>query len=476
TAVAFAVQLSGPLLGALFPSLAPPQLQATPYDLVGVTVITFAFFLIPLAIGIAILRYRLWDIDIIINRTLVYGALTVCIVGIYVLVVGYLSMLFQTRGSLLIGVLATGLVALIFHSLRDRVQRGVNRLMYGERDDPYAVVTRLGQRLEATLAPDAVLPTIVETVAQALKLPYLAIALYQGDTLLVTAAYPGQVTGSVPTDFASKSTPAVVTLPLTYQGEPVGQLFVAPRAAGEDFSAADRRLLAALARQAGIAVQTVRLARDLQRSRERLVTAREEERRRLRRDLHDGLGPALAGFTLKVAAIRNLLPRGQPVADTLLAELGAELEAAVGDIRRVAYDLRPPALDELGLVGALRARAAEHSAGPEMTGLQVHVDAPNELPALPAAVEVAAYRIFQEALANVVRHAQARTCMVRLAVDDILRLEVCDDGIGLPAEHHPGVGQLSMRERASELGGICVVEPIASGGTCVRAGLPFAQE
>ncbi|MFL5803432.1 MAG: hypothetical protein ACJ8CR_17030, partial [Roseiflexaceae bacterium] len=140
TAVAFAVQLSGPLLGVLLPSLAPPELQATPYDLVGVTVITFAFFLIPLAIGIAILRYRLWDIDIIINRTLVYGALTASVAGLYVLVVGALSALVQSRGNLLISFVATGLVAILFQPLRVRVLRAVNRLLYGERDDPYAVL------------------------------------------------------------------------------------------------------------------------------------------------------------------------------------------------------------------------------------------------------------------------------------------------------------------------------------------------
>src|SRR5204862_3184685 len=187
TAVAFAVQLSGPVLGAVLPSLAPPQLEATPYDLVGVTVITFAFFLIPLAIGIAILRYRLWDIDIIINRTLVYGALTASVAGLYVLAVGALSALVQSRGNLLISFVATGLVAILFQPLRDRVQRAVNRLLYGERDDPYAVLSRLGQRLEATLAPHTVLPTIVDTVKEALKLPYAAIMLQQGQEFTTVA-------------------------------------------------------------------------------------------------------------------------------------------------------------------------------------------------------------------------------------------------------------------------------------------------
>jgi signal transduction histidine kinase len=330
--------------------------------------------------------------------------------------------------------------------------------MYGERDDPYAVLTRLGQRLEVTLAADAMLPTIVETVAQALKLPYAAIAVH-GYGAPTVIAYGTPVF-------------APLRLPLIYGSETVGQLLLAPRALGEDFSPADRRLLEGLAHQAGTAVHAVRLTHDLQQSRERLVTTREEERRRLRRDLHDGLGPMLAGFTLQVAAIRNLLVRDQAAADALLSELGTEIEAAVGDIRRLVYDLRPPALDELGLVGAIRTRAAQYSAN--LTGgLQVRVEVPNDLPSLPAAVEVAAYRIAEEALANVVRHAQARTCVVRLSIADALRLEICDDGVGLPAARHMGVGLLSLRERAVELGGSCVVEAVPAGGTRVCALLPL---
>jgi signal transduction histidine kinase len=486
--------LGAALPGAIFPSLNQSGDQQGLYELISGLIAVFSLLLFPLSIGIAILHYRLWDIDIIINRTLVYGALSASIAGIYVLVVGALGALFQARGDLAISLIATALVALLFQPLRERLQRGVNRLMYGERDDPYAVLARLGQRLEVTLASDAVLPTIVETVAQALKLPYVAIAFRVDERRTMNPGLSGNEGDErwthddvspfvLPPSAAAFKVVASSGIPvlnslcmqLVYQNEMVGQLLLAPRASNEAFSLADRRLLEDLARQAGIAVHAVRLTRDLQQSRERLVTTREEERRRLRRDLHDGLGPTLAGFTLKVAAIRNLLTRDQAAADGLLAELGGEIEAAVGDIRRLVYDLRPPALDEFGLTGAIRARAVQYSAN-TTDGLQVRVEAPSELPPLPAAVEVAAYRIIQEALANVVRHAKARTCVVRLAVDDMLRLEIRDDGIGLATEHHLGVGQLSMRERARELGGICVVEPISAGGTCVRACLPLGQE
>ncbi len=416
----------------------------------------------PVAIGIAVLKYRLYDIDIVVNRTIVYGALTASVVGLYVLVVGGLGVLLQARGNLLVSILATGLVAVLFQPLRSRLQRGVDRLMYGERDDPYRVLSRLGQRLEATLTPDATLRTVVEITAQALKLPYAAITLKQAGEEFVAAAEYGTPAGEP------------VVLPLAYGAEPVGQLILAPRSPGEAFSPSDKRLLDDLARQAGVAVHAARLTADVQRSRERLVTAREEERRRLRRDLHDGLGPRLAAQTLKVGSARMLYAHDPAAADTLLAELEADMEAALTDVRRLVYDLRPPALDELGLVGAIRETAARYDAN----GLSVSVDAPGRLPSLPAAVEVAVYRIVGEALANVVRHARARSCAVRLSAGDgELGLEVSDDGVGIPAggARTLGVGLHSMRERAEELGGSCRIEASAMGGTRVVARLPLPE-
>jgi len=443
-------------------------------------------------------RYRLWDIDPIINRTLVYGALTALVVGIYVLVVGYLGAVFRTSGSLAISLIATGFVAVLFQPLRERLQRGVNRLMYGERDDPYAVISRLGRRMEDTLAPDAVLPTLVETLAQALKLPFVAIALATTDHRPPTTdsdqnREPGTENrglgdGSRPSVPGSPEAFAVVAssgtpvdtplfLPLLYQGQTLGQLLLAPRAPGEAFSPADRRLLDDLARQAGVAVHAVRLTIDLQRltadlqhSRQRLVTAREEERRRLRRDLHDGLGPTLASLAQRLDTARGLLPRDPDAATALLGDLKAQTKAALADIRRVAYALRPPALDELGLVPALREHAAHYT---QSNGLRVALEAPEQLPPLPAAVEVAAYHIALEALTNVARHAQAQSCRIRLSLADGLCLEIADDGCGLPTGCRAGVGLTAMRERAAELGGVCRIELGATHGTCVWARLPL---
>jgi len=416
---------------------------------------------VPVFTYIAILRYHLYDIDVVINRTLVYGALTSCVVGIYVLAVVALGALFQVQGNIVVSLSATGLVAVLFQPLRSRLQRGVNRLMYGERDDPYAVISRLGRRLEATLAPDTVLPTLVETIAQALKLPYVAILLKEGEGFRTTAAY-GSPRGEPE------------TLPLVYQREELGRLVLSPRAPGEGFSDADRRLLEDLARQAEVAVHAVRLTTDLQSSRERLVATREEERRRLRRDLHDGLGAQLAGLNVQAGTLRRLILRDPEAADEVVVELREELRSAIADIRRLVYDLRPPALDDLGLAESLRRLAERYSSEGEQ--LRVSVEAPESLPGLPAAVEVAVYRITQEALTNVARHAWARTCVVRLAVNEDVALEIVDDGVGIPAERGAGVGLSSMHERASELGGSCVVQSIPKRGTQVLVRLPLPKE
>lgn len=430
-----------------------------------------SMLLLPVSIGTAILRYRLWDIDVVINRALVYGVLTAVVVGLYALIVGGLGTLLRVEGNFLLSLLAAGLMAVLFAPIKDRLQRGANRLMYGERDEPYRVLSRLGHRLEATLAPDDVLPAIVQTVRDAFKLPYAAIESrdIEGFSLAASAGQPA-------------SDP--LRLPLVHQGERVGELVLGPRAGEKELSPADRRLLEELARQVGVAVHAVRVAADLRSAneslraaRERLVSAREEERRRLRRDLHDGLGPALASESLKAGAARKLLARDPAAADALLAELGNDIEGTIHEIRRLVYDLRPPALDELGLAGAIRERVAQYCGGIANNGLRVVVAAPDRLPALPAAVEVAAYRIVQEALTNVVRHASARACAVRLALQaGALCVEVVDDGVGMPAERKAGVGLRSMHERAEELGGSLTAEVLPIGGTRVFARLPLPKE
>jgi signal transduction histidine kinase len=425
----------------------------------------FALAFLPLTLAFSIFRYRLWDIDPLLNRTLVYGGLTLLVLALYGAIVFGLGAAFGSSGNIWLAVAATGVIAIAFNPLRQRLQRAVNRLMYGDRDDPATVLARLGQRLETALAPEATLSTIVETVAQTLKVPYVAIELTTADpsTRPTTVEHPSREAVHRP--------PSVVTFPLTFQSELLGQLLVAPRAPGEAFSPADRRLLEQIAQQAAPAVHAYRLTADLHRSRERIIVAREEERRRLRRDLHDELGPTLASQTFKLDAALDWLDRDPASARKLLGEVKAQTQATVADIRRLVYELRPPALDELGLVGALRAHVQSLSAA---NGLHVTVDAPRDLPPLSAAVEVAAYRIALEALTNVVRHAQAHACQVHLAVvEESLQLDIADDGLGLPHESQAGMGLTSMRERADELGGTCVIENRPGGGMRVYAELPI---
>lgn len=410
-------------------------------------------------LGFAVLRYRLWDIDVIINRALVYTTLTAALVGVYALIVGLVSHLVQVGGGRLAAIVAAGVVTIAFQPLRTRLQRAVNRLMYGERDDPYGVLSRLGRRLEASLAPEAALQTIVETVAQALKLPYAAIELHLSD-----GPFVGAMTG-VPVQHPEPLT-------LNYQGETVGRLLLGVRRGETHFSSADRRVLQDIAHQAGVAVHAFRLTIDLRRSRERIVAAQEEERRRLRRDLHDGLGPTLASLFQRLDTAGTLIERDPQAATAMVQDLKGQVKTTVADLRRLVYALRPPTLDELGLAGAIREHATHFEGA---AGLHIAVDAPVTLPPLPAAVEVAAYRIALEALTNVVRHAQAEACRISLTLDDALHLEIIDDGVGLDAGSRAGVGMASMRERAAEIGGECYIERRTPRGTRVIAHLPLGE-
>ncbi len=412
--------------------------------------------IVPVTLAIAIARSRLWNIDLVINRTLVYGGLTFTTMALYILVVGTLGSFLQVGDSTFIAFMTTGLVAILFQPLRDRLQQGVNRMMYGERDDPVAVLGRLGAELERTGSPEDALDSITETVARTLKLPFVAIEL--GKDRKVSASY------GIPKE-------NVTRLPLSYQSELTGYLLVAPRAPGEVFSASDLELLENISHQAGAAAHAVKLTADLRVSRQRLVTTREEERRRLRRDLHDGLGPSLASLTLKIDAVRNLLKSDPEKAGKLLVDLKKQSQSAIQDIRSLVYELRPPALDEFGLEGAIQNFIDNHTNARPLITLKV----PEKLPSLPAAFEVAVYRITLEGLTNILRHAEAGTATVSISlVKEQVVVEIIDDGVGLPEGMVSGVGLASMRERAEELGGTFEIKP-RTPGSLFRVRLPLGK-
>ena len=334
----------------------------------------------------------------------------------------------------------------------------------------------LAERLQGSLDPHDVLPAVSAVVAQGLPARYVAIYLKRFDTEeLMLAAEQGTAAGKfeLASSPSADDRPAAESsnaraFPLVHKSETVGQLIVVMDDDRQPTSE-ESRLLAAIARGAGAAAQVVRQAHVLQLAREHLVLAREEERRRLRRNLHDTIGPTLSALSLKAGAVRNLIQEDPGAAQEGMNELRQHIQSVITDIRRVVYDLRPPALDELGIIPAIREQAQQFSIG----GLQVLVDAPDEMPPLPAAVEVAVYRIVVEALTNVGRHAHAHQCRIFIGVEDRVNIEVTDDGIGLPAGHRSGVGIASMRERVAELGGSFTIDSPPDRGTRVRAMLPI---
>ena len=312
--------------------------------------------------------------------------------------------------------IAAVVVALLLQPVRSRLERSVNRIFYGQRDDPYAVMSDLGERLDESLSQETALPTIVETIASALRLPYVAIAMAR--TRICIAAQLG-APGS-----------ETVVFPLTSGSEPIGQLIVSPRGDGEAVQRG-RPAIAGRCRPAGgsggagsTADQRVGTGQSAS------ASVRSEERRRIRRDLHDGLGPLLASQMLILDSARTLMPADPALAGDLLDQLHQHIRTAVDDVRRLVNSLRPAALDELGLVAAIRDRVADL----QRAGLRIEIDTPSELGPISAATETAAYRIVMEGVTNVLRHAHARECRISLATVDRawLRIEIRDDGIGLP--------------------------------------------
>lgn len=398
-----------------------------------------------------VLRHRIYGIEVVLNRTLVYVLLTAVVAAAYGVGVGVIVVAGGRAGGL--GALVAALVAAFTVApARQRVQRAVNRFLYGERDEPYTVVSRLAARLEAAGSAETLLADLLGALAEALRLPYAAVDLIADDR---------------PARRIEQGTPVAVvdSFPLVHQGQPLGALVVGRRAGQGPLDARERRLLGDVARQIAVAAANLALTEALLRSRERIVNAAEEERRRLRRDLHDGLGPILTAAASKVDAAGNLLSRDPERVAALLSEVRSQLSDALSDLRRLVYALRPPALDALGLLGAVRELAAR-------APLPVVLDVPDSLPVLPPAVEVAAYRITAEGITNVARHAHASHCTVAISCDGQLALEIRDDGTSGGA-WVPGVGLLSLRERASDLGGTWLAGPHDGGGR-VRAVFPLA--
>ncbi len=330
------------------------------------------------------------------------------------------------------------------------VRRRVDTRLWGH-GDPGVALNRVQAELDGARDPAAALAGLAEAVADALGAGWARIV-------------PDAALGLVPAVSGTVDGEAAFARELHHRGAALGLLEIGGRAPGEPFTPADVELAGLLAGQLTLALDALGLAAQLRHSRGAIVTAREEERRRLRRDLHDELGPALAGVALTLEAAQQT---EGPAGGELLRAAQEQAQAIVTDVRRIVHGLRPPILDELGLAAALRAHAER------LRPLEVVVDVPEPAPAQSAAAELAVYRIATEALTNVVRHASARRAQVSLQADgDEVELRVEDDGAGFPAVLEPGVGLRSMRERAAELEGTVAFGAAAGGGVRIVVRLP----
>ncbi len=412
--------------------------------------------LIPAAVTVAILRYQLLDIRLVVSRALLYGLLTAVAAGAYAGLVALLDLMVRSTVSFGAAVVASIIVAVSFNPVRVWLQRVIDRGLYGDRRDPVRAVSLVGERLAGT--GTAGLPAVLQALCDSLRLPFAAVRLGSAEV----AAY-----GDAPATLHSVG--------LSYDGVRLGELIVGMRSGQRRMSPPDIAVLQLLASPLALALHATALSAALQESRVGIVGAREEERRRLRRDLHDGLGPVLTGIAFKADAALNTLAGEPGHAQELLAGLRADTTTAIGDIRRLVYGLRPPALDDLGLIGSLRQQSVLLAQRPDGGRIAVSLGAPDSLPPLPAAVEVAAYRIITESMTNAARHSGATTVEVRLSCHqgEDLRIEIRDDGAGPGASWQPGVGLMSMRERAAELGGSCQAGPDPAGGGRVVALLPL---
>ena len=411
---------------------------------------------VPVAMTVAVLRYRLYDLDRIINRSLVWLVMSLLLIVGFVAIVALLRDVVTDGDDSGASLVATGVMAVAFEPVRRRVQHGVDHLLYGDRDDPYKIIASLGDVHGQTVDPEAMLPLLTKTLARSMQVPYVAVRVAAPDSQRDLVEH-------------GRMTTKVEEFDMVARGAPLGTLLVATRSLGGRFTGRERRLLEDVAQYAAVVTEATRLIRDLQVSRERLIMAREEERRRLWQDLHDSVGPALTGMSMQVRAARKSIREPTRVI-RILDDLAADLGFCTSEVRQLLDGLpRPAELDD-GLEAALRAQCRRFD-----DALAVDLRIVKRLDGLPAAVEVAAYRIVSEALTNVAKHARAGACQIVVDLGRSLDIDVVDDGIGIadaPAGRS-GIGLDSMRERAAELGGECVVTRGNPRGTMVRVQLPI---
>lgn len=455
---------------------------------IGFTVWSSLFALgIPVAMGFAILKYRLYDIDLIINRSLVFGALAAFITMVYVAIVAGLGALIGARGqpNLILSIVATAIVAFAFQPVRERIERIANRLVYGPRATPYEVLSQFTERVAGSYASEEILPKMAEVLAHGTGAARADVWLRLGDHIAPAAAWPsgdGITRGSMTLAGDQLTAAPAVTrvVPVRHQGELFGALSINKRP-GEALTPVEEGLLKDLAAEAGLVLRNVRLTAELQArlteiseqaaelraSRQRIVATQDAERSRLERNIHDGAQQHLVALTVKLRLAAAQAKKDAQRARQMVRALETETNEALQTLRDLARGIYPPLLREKGLVAALQAQA-------DRMEVPVHIAA-NGVERYPAETEAAVYFSCLEALQNVAKHAEA--AHVELVLEQRhngLIFSVIDDGKGFEPEHVAGgSGLRNMADRIEALGGSFAIGPGLDGGTAMHGSLPL---
>ena len=416
-----------------------------------------AFFSIPVATGVAILKYRLYDIDVVISKAVVYAILLGIIALDYLAIVVGIGTLVGNRSSPFLTAVAAGIVAVTFMPINRRLQRFANRLVYGKRATPYEVLSEFAERAAGSYSIDDVLPRMARVLGEGTGAERAEVQLRIGGRLRPEASWPAAA--------ADPEADPDLVVPVTHLGEDLGALAVWKRR-GEAVTPVEEKLVRDLAAQAGLVLRNVRLVDELRESRRRLVTAQDAERRRLERDIHDGAQQHLVALAVKLRVLEALIPKDPDRAVRTASEVKAQANDALETLRDLARGIYPPLLADQGLAAALQAQA-----GKSAVRVEVH---PDGVGRYPQEVEAAVYFCVLEALQNVAKYAEAtRADLTLRQADGQVEFEVRDDGRGFdPAATPPGSGLTNMRDRLEALGGTLEIRSAPGDGTTVMGRIP----
>jgi signal transduction histidine kinase len=437
-----------------------------------------AFALIPIAIGVSILRYRLFDIDVVINKAVLVGALAVFITVVYVAIVVGVGTLVGSRASPFLSAIAAAVVALAFQPLRRRAQRIADRLVYGKRATPYEVLSEFSERVGQTYANDELLPRMARALAEGAGAARADVWVRAGDELRPEASWPDDASALPPRPVAPAESEATATSmfePVRHQGELLGALSIEKRP-GESLTATEEKLVADLAGQAGLVLRNAGLTQELLRtidelrtSRQRLVAAQDEERRKLERNLHDGAQQQLVALTVKLGLLARLVEKDPAQAGTIAGQLQGDATEALEELRDLARGIYPPLLADKGLVAALESQARK-----SVVPVVIEADG---IGRYAREAEAAVYFSCLEALQNVAKYASASRAVVALSDGGgQLRFRVSDDGEGFDASASSyGTGLQGIADRLAALGGALEVRSAPGEGTTLSGSLPVVS-